>query len=390
MRDRILATGERLAVPLLVAALRSAGLRAEAVDAAELIVTDASFGEAEVDLATTTQRVKQRLGKLPAGVIPVIPGFVGASEGGHTTTLGRGGSDYTAAILGAVLGARLVEIWSDVSGVLSAPPKLVASASTLPRLTYEEAHELAYYGAKVLHPKTVRPLVERHIPIVIRNTFQPEHEGTAINGAGLDEESVVRAVTVVEAASAFSLSRVKASRESCARWLSAVASLPVDLLMVSQASAEHPGFVVTSTTNGEQVERALRGVRGDNGHGPALERRDGLAVVVVVGHEILRQPAVVARVLVTLARAHVEVLAVSAGASPHTVAVLIGGGQAAQAVEALHEALVRVPQRRREAADEQVRPTAAYQPTPKARVNPVMAKTRLPRGEENATRGRQA
>jgi aspartokinase/homoserine dehydrogenase 1 len=348
VRDRILATGERLAAPLLVAALRSASWDARAIDAAELIVTDSSFGDAEVDHEATAKKVSAALGKLPKGVIPVVPGFIGGDDLGRTTTLGRGGSDYTASILGAVLGADKVEIWTDVSGVLTAPPKLVAGARTLPRLTYEEARELAYYGARVLHPKTVQPLVERRIPVAILNTFEPEHSGTTVNCAGEDENSAVRAVTVVESASTFSLVGVPSSRSACARWLAAVAALPTDLLLVSQASAEHPGFVVTSAANAEEVERALNRLRAECGHGARIERRDGVAVVVVVGHSILQQPAVVARVLVALARSRVEVLAASAGASPHTVAVLIDGSQAKRAVETLHEALLVGPNARGE------------------------------------------
>jgi bifunctional aspartokinase / homoserine dehydrogenase 1 len=178
----VLGVGERLAVPVCVAALRAAGLAAEEVDAGRLIRTDTGFPEAAVDFPASRRLIAGWWARQPPGVLPVVPGFLGATDGGRTTLLGRGGSDYTAAILGHSLGAERVEIWTDVDGVLSADPRLVEGAHPLPRLAYAEAAALAAAGARILHPRTVAPLAERGIPVVVKNTLRPDSPGTWVDG----------------------------------------------------------------------------------------------------------------------------------------------------------------------------------------------------------------
>ena len=174
-------TGERLSAPLLAAVLRANGVAAEWVDAAEIVVTDDNFGNADPLIEPTTVHVKSRLQPLlNGGVVPVITGFIGATKDGISTTLGRGGSDYSAAILGAALHADEVQIWTDVNGIMTADPRVVPTARTIPEISYIEAAELAFYGAKVLHPKTILPAVERDIPILVLNTFEPDHSGTLV------------------------------------------------------------------------------------------------------------------------------------------------------------------------------------------------------------------
>ncbi len=178
--DVISGTGERLSAPLLAAVLRANGVAAEWVDAAEIVVTDDNFGNADPLIEPTTVHVESRLQPLlNGGVVPVITGFIGATKDGISTTLGRGGSDYSAAILGAALHADEVQIWTDVNGIMTADPRVVPTARTIPEISYIEAAELAFYGAKVLHPKTILPAVERDIPILVLNTFEPDHCGYA-------------------------------------------------------------------------------------------------------------------------------------------------------------------------------------------------------------------
>jgi len=179
--DAVNSLGEQLSSSILAAVLRERGERAQAVSATELIVTDENFGAANPIQALTNQRLVQRIAPLvERGVIPVITGYIAATERGVTTTLGRGGSDYTAAIIGAGMGAEEVWIWSDVDGILTADPNLVPEASTLAELSYAEASELAYYGADVLHPKTIRPVTESNTPLRILNSYNPSHPGTLI------------------------------------------------------------------------------------------------------------------------------------------------------------------------------------------------------------------
>jgi aspartate kinase len=180
LRSRVLASGERCCVPLAVAALHNAGLAAVGVDAADLIATDSTFGDAEVDLDVTCEQVRRRLGRLRPDAVPVVPGFVGADRHGRTTVLGRGGSDWSAALLGAALGAERVEIWTDVPGVLSAPPRWVRDARTLPRLSVLEAATLARWGGRVLHARTLEPLARCGTPLAVANSFDADGPSTLI------------------------------------------------------------------------------------------------------------------------------------------------------------------------------------------------------------------
>ena len=184
-RAGVLALGERLSVPIVEAALRTRGREAHVVDAASIVRTDESFAEAAVDYPSTRRLARSAVGSLGLGAVPVVTGFLGATEAGDTTLLGRGGSDLTAAVLGWALDAERVEIWSDVDGVMSADPRLVPTARTLPRLSYTEAAELARGGAKVLHPRTLEPLEGAGIPVYVGNTLRPDAPGTWIGPADL-------------------------------------------------------------------------------------------------------------------------------------------------------------------------------------------------------------
>ena len=182
-RAAVLALGERLSAPIVAAALRSRGIDAHPVDSASLVRTDEAFAEAAVDYAASRRLTEAAIGALGLGAVPVVTGFFGATERGETTLLGRGGSDLTAAVLGWALDAERVEIWSDVDGVMTADPRVVSTAETLPRLSYAEAAALARGGAKVLHPRTLEPLEEAGIPVFVGNTLRPEGRGTWIGRA---------------------------------------------------------------------------------------------------------------------------------------------------------------------------------------------------------------
>jgi len=195
IRDAILSTGERVAAPLLAASLRAHGIPAQPLDATTFIQTNASFGQARVDFETTNSRIQRTFQTLPPETIGVVTGFIGATPEGVVTTLGRSGSDYTAAILGAALHAQKVVIWTDVSGVLSADPRLVPEAFPLRHINYQEAAEMAYFGAKVLHAHTMQPLIEKEIPLITRNTFQPEDPGTLISAHTDHLPGHVKAIT---------------------------------------------------------------------------------------------------------------------------------------------------------------------------------------------------
>src|SRR5436305_488539 len=196
--DSISSAGERLSARLMAGALEELGQRAAAVEATEVIVTDDEHGRAEPLMEETRVRASGRLLPLLAeGVVPVVTGFIGATRAGTLTTLGRGGSDYSATILGAALDAAEIIIWTDVDGVMTADPRLVADARTINEISYAEAAELAYFGAKVLHPKTLRPVAEASVPVWIRNSFEPGRGGTKITPGGRPSSSGVKAITAI-------------------------------------------------------------------------------------------------------------------------------------------------------------------------------------------------
>lgn len=184
-RDSIIGLGERLSILLVAAALTNQEVATEAIEATELIVTDACHGAAEPLMDLTRERCVARLRPLLLrGIVPVVTGFIGATADGVPTTLGRNSSDYSGTILGAALDADEVTLWTDVDGILTADPRLVPGARSIPEMSYREACALAEMGAKVLHPKTLRPIMQRGIPLVIRNTFAPDHPGTKITAVG--------------------------------------------------------------------------------------------------------------------------------------------------------------------------------------------------------------
>src|SRR5262245_44607372 len=194
-RDHFLAHGERISAAIVARALEKRGLRALAVDAREILITDDHFGRARPDVPEIERRARERL--LPAierGQIPVLGGFIGGTPKGETTTLGRGGSDWSAALFGASLGASVVEIWTDVGGMMTADPRIVPGARVIETISFEEASELAYFGARVLHPSTLAPAIEKGIPVRIRNSRDPGPPGTEIRRDAPSASSVVRSI----------------------------------------------------------------------------------------------------------------------------------------------------------------------------------------------------
>ncbi|MBE2198338.1 MAG: aspartate kinase [Anaerolinea sp.] len=345
--DAIAGMGEQMSARLLAAYLRQTGTRAQAVDATELIVTDDRFGAASPLWPETETRVGERLRPLlAAGVIPVVTGFIGATKAGVTTTLGRGGSDFSAAILGRALRADEVWIWTDVDGVQTADPRLVAGTQTIPQLTYREVAELAYYGAKVLHPQTIRPCLESGIPLRVKNTFNPAHPGTLIvpdaptsNGAGLKAVTAVKELSLITVAGKGMLGVPGMAM----RAFGAVALAQAHLLLISQASSEQSICFATQMQAAQPVIERLR-----HEFAPELRRRDldgitaqgDMAIVTVVGKGLQRQPLLTGQVLTALGRRQVNVVALAQGATDCSLSLVVRGGDTETAVAGIHHLLV--------------------------------------------------
>lgn len=345
--DVVSGLGERLAAPLLAAVLRSQGVHAEAIDATEVLVTDNSFGAASPLLAETRMHCQERLRPLlEGGVVPVLTGFIGATAQGIPTTLGRGGSDYSAAIFGAVLDADEVQIWTDVNGVLTADPRIVPEARTLPELSYSEAAELSYFGAKVLHPKTILPAIERGIRLRVLNTFNPEHPGTCIVKELTETGRKLGAVKAITAIKNLTLVNVAGKGMMgvpgiAARTFAAVARAGANVLMISQSSSEQSITFIVPQGDAPTVLDDLRHdlARELAQHWvDAVTGRDDIVIVAVVGAEMAGTPGIAARVFGALGEAHINVIAIAQGSSEVNISLVVLVGDADTAVRRIHAA----------------------------------------------------
>lgn len=340
--DAIASLGERMSVPLVAAILRAQGVPAEAVDAATCVVTDDRFGEAAPDFDATRARCAEVLGPLlQRGTVPVVTGFIGATPRGAVTTLGRGGSDYSAAILGAALDAQAVIIWTDVPGVMTADPRVVPSARTISALSFREVSELAYYGAKVLHPKTIRPVIERGIELWIRNTFDPANPGTRILREAERGTGVVKAVTAIPGQSLVTLEGrgMVGVRGVAGRTFGAVSAAGASAAFITQSSSEQTICFTVPTSLAGVVREAL---------GREFERelsrrdidsitvRDDLVIVTVVGAGMMEVPGVAGRVFTALGSAGVNVIAIAQGSSEVSISMIVTSADATSAVRAVH------------------------------------------------------
>jgi len=344
--DAVVAFGEQLSAHILAAALRERGVRAQALSATDLVVTDDNFGAATPLIQPTRRRLQERVAPLvERGTTPVITGYIGATSEGVTTTLGRGGSDYTAAIVGAGLRADEVWIWSDVNGILTADPNIVPQARTLSGLSYAEAAELAYYGADVLHPKTIRPVVERGIPLRIKNTFDPAHPGTLITARPAPDREPLPAIISTTGLSLIAVGTEDDSwtLQTSAHALQCLCEAGVDVLMFSQSFSEHSLNLVVREQDQAHCLQALGRAFGDDGrvaaNGYNLGTRERVATVSVVGMPGWGDAGIVPHAFATLGQHGTRVIAVAQAATERSVSFCIPEDQLAETVRYLHREL---------------------------------------------------
>ena len=342
-KDAIVSAGERASVPIVAAAFRAAGHGAVALDATAFVRTDDGFGEAAVDFEATRGLVRAALAEVPDDAVAVVTGFVASTTDGVTTTLGRSGSDYTATILAGALDAAECVIWTDVDGVLSADPRQVPDAFSLPRLSYQEAAELAHFGAKVLHPRTMRPLLKGGIPLRIKNTLRPEAAGTEIGPADPDVAPSIRAVTAIRDAALIRVdgASVLEVPDLARRIFEPLAEAGVPVFLVAQASAEGSIGLAIRQADADAVVRLLERALArelERGDVRSVRAEAGGAVVAAVGSGMHAAAGLAGRFFATLASAHVNVRAVAQGGGDHTISAVVADAEAALAVGALHEA----------------------------------------------------
>ena len=337
--DAVASTGEQLSVHILAAALRSRGLRAQAVSAVELVVTDDHFGAAAPLMEATRERLEGRIRPLiERGVVPIVTGYIGATKTGIPTTLGRGGSDYTAAILGAGLGAEEVWIWSDVDGILTADPNIVGHARTLAELSYQEAANLAYFGADVLHPKTIRPVIENGIPLRIRNSLNPEHPGTLIV-ARPDPTRQHRPAIISTAGLAMIAIGTEDDSwtlQMAAGALQHLSEAGIDVLMFSQSFSEHSLNLVVRQ---DEQSHCVNVLNRQMSNGCRLGTTERVATVSVVGMPGYNKNGIVPHAFGALGNYGTRVIAVAQAATEHSVSFCIPEDQVAETVRFLHREL---------------------------------------------------
>jgi aspartokinase/homoserine dehydrogenase 1 len=345
-RDSIAGMGERLSVPIVAAAFRAAGLAAFEVDSARLVRTDDGFGEAAVDFETTNRLVQSFFAQAPEGEVAVVTGFRASTESGVTTTLGRSGSDYTATILAGALTAERIVIWTDVDGVLTADPRLVPEARPMPILHFAEAAELAYFGAKVLHPRTMRPLVERELPLLIKNTYNPDAVGTLVTTTAEPDGESVRAVTTIRDVAIVTLEGpgMVGVRGITARAFEAVAQRGINVYFATQASSEQSLTLVVRDDQAEGAVAALRQsfggeiARGDVSN---VGSRRRCAVVTAVGNGMRDETGVAGRLFAALGQVGVNVLAIGMSAAQNSLTTVVEETVVQKAVHAVHDAFRR-------------------------------------------------
>lgn len=342
--DRAVAIGERLSALLMAAYLESQGTRAQAVNAAQVIATDDVFGNATPLMDETRERAALVLGPLlEERVIPVITGFNAATLDGRPTTLGRGGSDFSAAILAASIDAEELWIWTDVDGIMTGDPRLIPDARVLDEITYSEAAELAYAGAKVLHPRTLAPLIDRQIPVWSKNSFAPEKPGTRIVAQlGVDIAGGPHAVTSMSEVALVAIEPAGAALSGTrlmAEALEALDAAGVELLAITSSSyRQNFCFLVRQSELKAALEHLEDAFELELTHGyvKPIQVDTNVGLLAVVGEGMRGTPGLAGRIFTAISRDNINIIAIAQGSSELTIAIVVRREGLEQAVRAVH------------------------------------------------------
>ena len=341
--DLIVSFGERMNNTVMAAYLRSTGFDAEFIDTREIILTDSNYGAARVDYNESYKRIRTRLKE--AKGVAIITGFIGANEDGVTTTLGRNGSDFTASIIAGASGAEACEIWTDVDGVLSADPRVVNNAFVIPEVSYQEAMELSYFGAEVIHPYTMIPAVDKEIPILIKNTLNPSAPGTVI---ARDITKHQRPVTGIASIKDIALINVEGSGMigtpgMASRVFAAMADAGINVIMISQASSEHSICLVFREAQAEkalaalnrELEEPIRNKRVGN----IVVRKD-LEIISVIGENMIGTPGIAGKIFSALGESGISIQAIAQGSSERNISFVVDRKDRDKALNTVHDAFL--------------------------------------------------
>ncbi|OLD14442.1 MAG: aspartate kinase, monofunctional class [Crenarchaeota archaeon 13_1_40CM_2_52_14] len=341
-RDYLLSFGERLSTPILAATMSAMGLRSRALTGAEAgITTDDNFGEAKPLTEISYHQVHQRLDPLwGRRIIPVVTGFIAATVDGSITTLGRGGSDYTATLLAAALGADEIWIWTDVDGLMTADPRIVKNAIPLPYISFGEALELSYFGAKMMHPRALQPAGQKKIPVRIKNSSRPARSGTLVSASeSSNGGKVVKAVSIIRDVGIVTVSGsgMMGAPGVAAKVFQTLGSNNVNVMMISQGSSE---ATISSVVANREVDRAVRALQlalMGQGYVDRIVAEKDACIIAVVGSGMKGTPGVAARIFTAVAKRKLNVRMVAQGSSEYNVSFVVSHKDGPEAVRAIHE-----------------------------------------------------
>jgi len=340
--DYISSFGERMSAPIVSGALKSLKVQSVFLTGGEAgIITDSKHRGAR-PTEITERRVHERLVPLlKVSVVPVITGFIAYNIHNIITTLGRGGSDYTASIIGSAVDADEIWIWTDVDGIMTADPKLVSDARTLPQVSYAEAMEISYFGAKVIHPKTIEPAVTKGIPVRVKNTFNPNGANTTIVDMVANDQSLVKAVTAVNNVALITLSGagMAGTIGVAAHVFAKLAEAGVNIIMISQGSSEANISVLVEEEHLSSALTALHGLKNEfNGNViKEISCNEDVSAIALVGSRMAGKPGIVGRIFSRMGSINVNVIMISQGSTEHNVSFVLKRASVRRAVESLHE-----------------------------------------------------
>jgi aspartate kinase len=345
--DRIQSFGEILSTKIAAAKFNSLGIENVWQDSRRLIRTDSNFGFAAVDFAKTNELIKEFFAQIQnqkseTRNLTILPGFIAADASGATTTLGRGGSDYTGAILAAALDAEILEIWTDVSGMMSADPRIVRNIKKIPRITYREAMELSHFGAKVIYPPTIQPVLQKKIPIQIKNTFAPDDPGTLIEAEAANDKEIIRGITSIDKISILSLegSGMVGIPGFSKRLFEALSRAAINVILITQSSSEHSICVAVeekfSALAKEVVDREFENEIAVGRIEP-LQVENGLSILALVGDKMRNHTGISGKMFAALGAQGVNIRAIAQGSSERNISAVIETKDVRKAVNSLHE-----------------------------------------------------
>ena len=339
-KDKVLSYGELLSSYLISEVIKKKESDSVLKDSRELITTDDSYTHAQVDWEQTTENINSYF-KSNSAKITLLPGFVSRNHKAETTTLGRGGSDFTAAIVASIVEAEVLEIWTDVSGMYTANPKFVKQAFPIKEISYEEAMELSHFGAKVLYPPTVRPVLDKHIPIAIKNTFKPEDQGTFITETVLNGKGPVKGISHLSKIALLTLEGpgMVGIPGFSKRLFEALSTHKINVVLITQASSEHSICVAISEGQARSAERI---VNREFAYEISLGRinpvglEKGLAIVAVIGDRMKSHQGISGKMFSSLGKNNVNIRAIAQGASERNISAVIGAKDVPKALNSLH------------------------------------------------------